>query len=76
MITVRFSNETADPLDFMVEPWGAVEVIPPGSKFAIVYPSPADRPDTSHAEYHTGMIRFWCEGSTYDVDVDGERIVT
>ncbi|SNS27745.1 hypothetical protein SAMN06295912_103233 [Sphingomonas laterariae] len=74
MITVRFSNELDQPLEFMVEPWGAVEIIPPGSRFAIHYPAPEGRSDTSYAEYHVGMIRFLCEGDTYEVDVDGERI--
>ena len=76
MIEVRFSNETSQPLDFMVEPWGAVEIIQPGSKFVINYPAPDDRPDTSFAEYHEGMIRFWCEGSTYEINIDGVRTAT
>ena len=76
MIAVRFSNESSQPLEFMVEPWGAVEIIQPGSKFAIHYPAPHDRADASYAEYHDGMVRFWCEGSTYEVDIDGIRIAT
>lgn len=58
MIEVRFSNESEAELEFMVEPWGAIELIQPGSKFAIRYPDTTDRPDTSYAEYHEGMIRF------------------
>lgn len=76
MITVRFSNETTAPIEFMVEPWGAIETINPGSRWSISYPPPIEREDTSHAEYHAGMIRFWVEGDTYEIDVDGVRIVT
>jgi hypothetical protein len=74
MVTVRFSNESDQPIELMVEPWGAVEMIPPGSRFAIHYPPPEGREDTSYAEYHTGMIRFWVEGDAYEVDIDGVGI--
>ena len=74
MPTVRFSNETDQPIDRMVEPWGMVEAIPPGSRFAIHFSTPVARDDTSHAEYHTGMIRFWCEGDSYELEIDG-RVV-
>lgn len=76
MVTVRFSNETDRAIEFMVEPWGAVEPIPAGARFAIHYSPHVDREDTSYVEYHAGMIRFWVEGSDYEVDVDGERIPT
>ena len=76
MITVRFSNETNDPIEFMVEPWGAIELIAPGSHWAISYPPPTDTEDSSYAEYHVGMIRFWVEGDTYEIDIDGVRIIT
>ena len=76
MATARFSNETVHPLQLMVEPWGAIEIIPPGSHIAIHYPAPPDGEDTSFAEYHAGMLRFWCQGSTYELDVDGVRIAT
>jgi hypothetical protein len=76
MVTVRFSNETGKPLELMVEPWASTETIPAGSTFAIHYPAPTDRDDSSHAEVHQGMIRFWCEGDTYEVDIDGKRILT
>ncbi len=76
MATVRFTNEMNQPLELMVEPWGAVELIAPGSRFAIHYPTPDAREDTSYAEYHSGMIRFWCEADTYELDVDGQRIET
>ena len=76
MVTFRFSNESDKPLELVVEPWASAEVFPAGSTFAIHYPPPTDRPDTSFAEVHEGMIRFWCEGDTYEVDVDGVRILT
>jgi len=76
MVTLRFSNEGDRPLELMIEPWGAVEIIPAGSSFAIHYPPPSDGPDTSYVELHEGMIRFWCEGDDYEVDVDGVRILT
>lgn len=74
--TVRFSNESDGPIELMIEPWGTVELLEPGSNCAIHYPPPTDRPDTSHAEYHEGMIRFWCEGGPYELDIDGVRMVT
>jgi hypothetical protein len=76
MTEIRFSNETSQPLEFMVEPWGTVEIIQPGSKFVRHCPAPDDQPDTSLAKYHEGMIQFWCAGSTYEIDIDGVRIVT
>ena len=76
MIAVRFSNETGKELDLIVEPWASTEVIPAGSTFTIHYPAPAGRNDTSFAEVGEGMIRFWCEGDTYEVDVDNVRILT
>lgn len=76
MVTVRFSNETDSPLDFMIEPWGTVRVIEPGSRFAVHYPSPEQGEDKSYTEYHAGMLRFQCDGATFEVDVDGVRIYT
>lgn len=76
MVTVRFTNETDKPLELMIEPWGASEFIPAGSNFEIYYVPPTDRLDTSHAEVHDRLIRFWCEGDAYAVDVDGVRIQT
>ena len=76
MVTARFSNETGKPLELIVEPWASSEVIPAGSTFAIHYPAPPDRGDTSYAEVHEGLITFWCEGDTYEIDVDGARILT
>lgn len=60
----------------MVEPWGAVENIPAGARFAIHYSSPVDREDTSYADYHPKMIRFWSEGSGYKLDTAGEPVPT
>lgn len=76
MVTVRFSNETNQAIELMVEPWGAVELIPAGARFAIHYDPPDDRDDTSFAEYHVGLIRFWVEGSDYELDINGERVPT
>ena len=76
MITVRFSNETDQAIELMVEPWGAVEAIPAGARFAIHYDPPVDREDTSFAEYHTGMIRFWVEGGDYELEINGVPVPT
>lgn len=76
MVTVRLTNETDRAIEFMVEPWGTVEPIPAGARFAIHYSPPVDQEDTSYAEYHAGMIRFWVEGSDYEVDVDSEPVPT
>ena len=74
--TVRFKNNTEKPLDLMVEPWGSTDVIPPRSVAAIHYPAPAHREDTSFAELSEDAIRFWCEGATYQVEVDGVMLET
>ena len=76
MVTVRFSNESDKPLDLMVEPWGAVEVVPSGATFAIHYPALSDGEDTSYVEYHEGMIRFQCEGDAYELEVNGIFVMT
>lgn len=76
MVTVRFSNETRKSVKLVVEPWASTEVIPAGSKFAVHYPAPTGREDTSYTEIQDGLVRFWCEGETYEVDIDGVRVVT
>jgi hypothetical protein len=76
MVKVRLLNKTGKPLELVVEPWASTESIAAGSAFAIYYPAPTDRDDTSYAEFRDGLIIFWCEGETYEVDVDGARILT
>ena len=76
MVTVQFSNKTGKPLELVVEPWASNEKIPVCSTFAIHYPAPPDREDTSHFEIRKSTLVFCCEGSTYEGDVDGERILT
>jgi hypothetical protein len=76
MVTVRFSNGTDQSIDLMVEPWGAVEPIPPGGRIAVHYDPPAGREDTSFAEHHREMIRFWVEGDSYALEIDGKLIQT
>jgi hypothetical protein len=76
MPTWRFSNRTSGLLDLQVEPWGAVEVIAGGSTFAITYPSPDDSEGTSSIEVHDDLIRFWCAGADYQLEIDGMAIAT
>ncbi|HEU0310628.1 MAG TPA: hypothetical protein VFR36_05365 [Sphingomicrobium sp.] len=76
MVIARFSNETADQLLLMVEPWATLVSVPAGSKFAVHYPAPTSRADTSYAEVHDDMLRFWCEGETFEVEIDGKIILT
>jgi hypothetical protein len=76
MIVVRFSNETESSIELIVEPWATQVTIPKGSHFAVHYPSPTDGPDTSHAEIYSDMVRFWCEGDTFEVEIDGALIET
>jgi len=76
MAVVRFSNETAKSLELIVEPWVTKVTVPPGSKFAVHYPTSEDQPDTSCVEIHEGTVRFWCEGDTFEVELDGKIIVT
>ena len=74
--TVRFANKTGAELELVVELWATSVIIPAGSEFAIHYPAPTDRDDTSFAELQEGVLTFWCEGATFEVDVDGVRIAT
>ena len=60
----------------MIEPWATEVTIPSGVRFAVHYPQPSDCPDTSFAEIHPDMIRFWCEGDTFEVELDGQIIQT
>jgi hypothetical protein len=76
MIIARFSNETGKPIELMIEPWATQVTIGPGSHFAVHYPPPKDRTDTSYAEIYDGMVRFQCEGDTFEVEVDGKVIET
>ena len=75
-VTVRFSNQTGKPIELVVEPWASSETIAAGSTFAIHYRAPADRDDSSHAGLHDGLVVFWCEGDTYEIDVNGAPILT
>jgi len=76
MLVARFSNETAQPFVLMVEPWATEVTIPAGSKFAVHYEPPIERADTSFAEVHNDMVRFWCEGRSFEVEVDGQIVLT
>ena len=73
-ITVRFVNKSDRAIELMVEPWGTSEMIAPEAPFAIRYTPPEHRDDTSHAEVYDDMIRFWVEGDTYEIEVDGVRL--
>ena len=76
MITARFSNKTGSSIQLVVEPWATEIPIAPGSHFAVHYAPPGDREDCSHAEMRPGIVCFWCEGDTFEVEIDGERIET
>jgi hypothetical protein len=76
MIVVRFSNETESSIELVVEPWATQVTIPQGSHFAVHYSPPVDRADVSHAEIYADMVRFWCEGDTFEIDIDGALIET
>jgi hypothetical protein len=74
--TFSFENDTSDPLMLVIEPWASSEIILPGSKVDVRYPSPSDRDDASYADRKGNSLVFWCYGPTYEVDIDGVRIVT
>ena len=76
MVIARFSNETSRPLVLIVEPWATEVAIAAGSKFAVHYSHPSGGADTSFAEIHDNRLRFWCEGDTFEVEVDGEIVPT
>jgi hypothetical protein len=68
-----FKNDSNEPLMLIIEPWASSEHIPPGSTVDIHYPRPIDRDDTSHADHNGDTLVFWCEGPTYEVDIDSVR---
>lgn len=72
----RFKNCTGQPLTLVVEPWATEETIPAGANFAILYPAPTGRDDTSSSEIYADQITFWCEGETFEVEVNGEIVPT
>ncbi len=76
MIIVRFSNEMSKSLELVVEPWATQLTVPAGSKFAVHYSPPEDRPDSSYAEVYEDMVRFWCEGDDFEIEVDGNIVPT
>jgi hypothetical protein len=71
-----FKNDSSEPLILVIEPWGTSEIIAPGSIVDIFYPIPANQEDTSHADQEGDTLLFWCEGPTFEVDIDGARIAT
>jgi len=74
--TFSFENNTSDPLMLVVEPWASSEIIRPGSKVDVRYPNPSDRDDASYADREGNTLVFWCDGPTYEIEIDGVRIVT
>jgi hypothetical protein len=76
MIVVRFSNEMTKSLELVVEPWATQVTVPAGSKFAVHYSPPENRPDTSYAEVYEDMVKFWCEGDAFEVELNGKLILT
>jgi hypothetical protein len=74
--TFSFRNEGSTPVILVVEPWASAEIIPPGSTVDVRYPSPSGREDTSYADHDGDTLIFWCEGPTYEVEIDGVRIST
>jgi len=68
-----FKNDSDEPLTLVIEPWSSSETISPGSTVDIHYPRPTDQDDTSHADRNSDTLVFWCEGPTYEVDIDGVR---
>lgn len=76
MVTARFSNMLDRSIEFVIEPWGNSFDIPPGARFAVHYPAPIERDDTSHTEFHLELIRFWCQGNEISVEVNGAVVLT
>jgi len=76
MRALHFKNSTGRPLTFCVELWASEEEIPAGSEFTLHYPPPTDRPDSTLIELEDDRLVVWCAGETYEIDIDGERIIT
>jgi len=76
MVTLKFKNSTGRTLTLCVELWASEEAIPAGSEFTLHYPPPTDRPDSTIIELEDDRLVVWCAGETYEIDIDGERIIT
>ena len=73
---IRFSNEVDRPMELVVEPWATQLTIEPRSRFAVLYQPPDDRADESFSELRGDMVVFWCEGPTFEVEIDGAIVPT
>ena len=74
--SIQVLNATGKSLVLTIEPWASTVEIAAGARFTIHYPTPGDGEDTSFAEFGEGTVTVWCSGRTYELDVDGERILT
>ncbi|MFC4254463.1 hypothetical protein GRI97_03435 [Altererythrobacter xixiisoli] len=70
-----FTNDSNAPLTLIVEPWASSQIIEPGCVVEIHYPSSDAGADFSHADHEGDTITFWCEGSTYALVVNRERVL-
>ena len=71
---LRFKNDSKHGLVVVVEPWASEYNIVSGSEFAFHYPLPKGRDDLTSVAISDGHITIWCEGPTYDFEIDGEIV--
>lgn len=76
MVSLHFKNSLGRALTLCIELWATEEEIPAGSIFTLHYPPPTDRPDSTLIELEDDRLIVWCAGETYEIDIDGKRIVT
>lgn len=76
MVALNFKNSLGRSLTLCIELWASDVEIPDGSEFTLHYPPPTDRPDGTLIELEDERLVVWCAGETYEIDIDGKRILT
>lgn len=71
----RFLNGTGKPLIVWIEPWCEEISVPPNSTLIIRQEGVAEGDETI-VEPRADMLVFWCGGSAYTAELDGEPLVT
>jgi len=68
----RFMKGTSKPLLVWIEPWCEEIQVPPDSTLIIRQEGVVDGADETITEPKDDMLVFWCGGSTYAAELDGE----
>lgn len=68
----RFLNGNDQPLRVWIEPWCDEFEVPPGSILVIRQEGLPDGEDETMIEPREELLIFWCGGSGYEAELDGE----